>query len=359
MVRQPGVRQGRRRGITIIEVLVVLGIIGILMALLLPAVGGARASSKRVECRNKLRNLGMAMMNVADQEGRLPAIGNFGHYPDGNLKLYHSWVVDVLPWIDQKPIYDQWQFDEASDRGSNGALTQTQIPILTCPSDSTLLGGGDLSYVVNAGFGFTSVSRGVGDCPVNPRNQPMDYNGNGITCPRDPERDGSPNDKQIYKQTGVFFVQNWPLSDKGTVRFHRLADITDGLSQTMFLTENVRAGRMENNPMRNWGSPYAYGNCFYVSWTICDKNSCTQENVDYSRANKGDHAINSSHTQGESNSYWPSSEHGAGVNVVFGDGHAKFLSEYIDGAVYAALVSPQGSEITGPLAQPVLRDTDY
>ena len=68
MRRQCCSNHSRRSGITLIEVIVVMAIIGMLMALLLPAVGGARASSKRMECQNNLRNLGMAMLSVADHD---------------------------------------------------------------------------------------------------------------------------------------------------------------------------------------------------------------------------------------------------------------------------------------------------
>lgn len=331
------------------------------MALLLPAVGSARASSRRLECQNKLRNLGMAMLHVADQDQRFPAAGNFGSDANGQLKAYHGWVVKVLPWIDQKPLFDQWQFDDASNLGTNLALSQTPIPLLVCPVDGTLLGGGDLSYVVNSGFGFTSAPTGVGDCPVDTDHRPIDFNGNGITCPADSALDGPQNDKVIFEQTALFFAENWPprTTPNGTHRFHRLADVTDGLSQTLMMTENVRAGRITADPTWTWGSPWPSANCFFVSSTVCANNTCTAENVDYSRANQGDHAINAGQMQRRAHAPWPSSNHGPGVNVVFVDGRVRFLSEYIDGRVYAALMSPQGAQIVGPLAQSPISDADY
>lgn len=354
-------RRSARNGLTVIELLVTLTIIGIMMALLIPAISAARATSQRMQCQNNLRNLGLAILHGAEQAQRFQAAGNFGGEQPG---VFHSWVVDILPWIDQRTLYDQWRFDQPSISGPNATLAKTEIPLLVCPSDQSLMGAGDLTYVVNGGFGYTSISpKGVGDCPVTIEEKPIDFNGNGVTCPLNPKLDGTPDDKVVYLQTGFFFMQNWPITSppSGTYRFHRMQHIFDGLSQTLMLSENVRAGRNPSQTAENstWAAPYGYGNSFYLSWHVCANLNCGPGKVDYALANQGNHAINSSLTQAEWAAPWISSYHTGGVNVVFGDGHVTFLSQNVAGAVYAALMSPQGGRLVGPLAQQPLSADDY
>lgn len=352
-----------RAGVTIIEILVVISLISVLMALLLPAVASVRQASRRMECLSNARNLGLALIQVAETTGRFPASGNFAQYPDKRPKLAHNWVVDVLPWIDERVVHDEWDFDGPSDSGPNAKLARSPIRVLICPNDFTVVRekGGNISYVVNGGFGFTTGRRGVGDCPVDFSNEPIDFNGNGVVCPADLTLDGVPEDRLLYKQTGMFFLQNWPVrkEGRGAARYHRLADVTDGLSQTLLLSENLRTGLDPKNSGINWATPFGFRNSFFVPSDVCLDRKCSEGSVDYARANQGDSAINSGIEQAEGESPWPSSGHVGGVNVIFGDGHGIFLSQNIDGRVYAALMSPQGARIVGPLAQALISDSDF
>jgi hypothetical protein len=98
---------------------------------------------------------------------------------------------------------------------------------------------------------------------------------------------------------------------------------------------------------------------------VCDNLCCSAGNVDYARANdRSQHphrleAINSSLDQAEGEAPWPSSFHPDGVHVVYCGGRVKFLSEDVEGLVYASLISPRGSLIQGPLAQPVVSPDQY
>ncbi|MSR57926.1 MAG: DUF1559 domain-containing protein [Planctomycetaceae bacterium] len=351
------IRRSARCGFTLVELLVAISIIAILMALILPAVMSARAASRRTQCQNNLRNIGLAMTNVAESARRFPASGNWGHHTQNDYNPYHSWVVDLLPWVDRQDVFNKWNFDQSSLGADNQALGNLHVAVLTCPSDITLLGRGDLSYVVNGGFGFTIAYNGVGNCPVNAESQPIDFNGNGVICPADQKQDGTPLDQQLFFQTGMFFAQNWRPTP--AARFHTFNDIQDGLSQTILLTENVRTGADRFAPGINWASPVAFRTSFFLLSAVCLDNACTAGNVDYAHANQGRQAINAGLEQAEGEAPWPSSYHTGGVFVVFGDGHVKFLSQNVAGAVYAALVSPQGGRITGPLAQNLLSADEY
>lgn len=349
LMRPSEIRFGRA-GWTLIEVLVAFSIIAVLVALGLPAIGKARSAARRGECQSHLRDLALAMTAEGDQSRRLPASGNYGFDASGNFAHFHSWVVPLMAGLDQATIAKQWQWNMPSVDPANQALAQTRLKVLTCPEDDTSLGRGDLSYVANGGFGWTVVLGGVPDCPVSPTSQPLDLNGNGIACPANVTTDGSPGDKLLYLQTGVFFLESWQIP--GTTRHHRLDSISDGLSQTIFLSENIRAGADPTLPEQTWASPLANRNSFFLSLSnICPGASCAPGTVDYSRTNQGLGAINSGRNEAEGEAPWPNSQHSGGVHFAFGDGRVVFANERIDGRVYASLVSPQGSLIQGELRQ--------
>jgi prepilin-type N-terminal cleavage/methylation domain-containing protein/prepilin-type processing-associated H-X9-DG protein len=362
------VRGIERAAFTLLELLVAISIIAVLLALILPAIQQARSAARRTECQNHLRNIAIAMLADVDSQRRFPAAGNFGTVAP--FTRHHSWVVNVLPWLDARGVFDRWDFGTAYDQPPNRDLANTHLAVLICPDDPSVADGqGNLSYVVNCGFGFTLPI----DCPGNWHfatdsvPSPMDLNGNGTTCtpPDAAGADGEPDDRELFKRTGLCFVENWPPGS-GTVRYHTFATIRDGTSQTILLSENVRAGYDPGPPASNWANPVAWRTCFFVSGYVCQDNDCSAGRVDYARAN--DHssapykfeAINSSRDQSEGRAPWPSSYHtGGGVHAAFVDGHVQFLSDRIHGAVYAALVSPAGTSIEGPLTQGIVSDADF
>lgn len=132
-----------RHGFTLVELLVVIAIIGILVALLLPAVQQAREAARRTQCLNKMRQLGLAMLNHESAKGKLP-IGAQGRelsssmgYGNGPPRV--AFAVFLFPYIEESALYSQydfkkdfWQFIYADP---NGPLLQPQ-PSYTCPSDT-------------------------------------------------------------------------------------------------------------------------------------------------------------------------------------------------------------------------------
>lgn len=323
-----------RRAMTLTEVLVVISIIGLVMALLLPAVQQAREAARRIQCANNIRNVAMAMQGEVNAKRRLPASG---HFSTKGIP-FHGWVVSILPYIERSDLIVHWRFDKPSDKPPNSPLATITINVLTCPDDPGAGSHARLNYLANGGFGWTEPTDcpSVGTSAASP--QPFDYNGNGVTCPTNATQDNSPSgtDKSLFFKTGLFFPENWPYGS-GTERHHTPDSIFDGLSHTIMLAENLSA----RGAPPGWANPHPLRNCFFMNSAVCKSNNCSAGNVDWRRAR---------------NESSPSSWHPGGVNIVFCDGHVKFLEDGVDGEVFAWMMTPQGSKIFGPLAQPPIDD---
>ncbi|MEX2173274.1 MAG: DUF1559 domain-containing protein [Pirellulaceae bacterium] len=126
---------GRQAGFTLVELLVVIAIIGVLVALLLPAVQAAREAARRSSCQNNLRQIGLALQNYHDTAKRFPP-GAFISRPDptqGQLRAFHhTWLTSLLPYVEQSPLYGTIQFKGTQAWGQ--PHIGTQIEILRCPS---------------------------------------------------------------------------------------------------------------------------------------------------------------------------------------------------------------------------------
>lgn len=353
-------RRRPRLGFSLLELLVVTAILSVLLALGLPAISRVRMSARKLECANNLRNIALAITQFDVAQRRLPASGLIHDPPPGEVGgMHESWAVAILPFLEQSALYNSWDLSRPIDSAVNAPLTRKRVPVYLCPMDLSRSDDethqGDLSYVVNGGFGFTvRTGRDVRDCPYAAFDGSIDFDGDGNACSGLPEDD---NDRLIFKQTGMFFLENW--GGGGTVRHHTLGDVRDGTTQTFLVTENVRTGYNPESERSGYASSHPYHCAFYVR-SPCIGGSCVSGQVDYSRCNAEPQAINSGVTLPEGSSSVPNSFHDGGVNMAFADGRVIFLSEKIDGAVYAALASPQGLFLTDtPLRQVIVSDAAY
>lgn len=330
----------QRNGLTVIELLVSLAVISLLVSILLPAISRSRAMAQKIRCVNNLRNLAFGLTQYDHLHERLPASGYYLDPPHEPSRPHHSWAVEILPWIDQGNLHEQWEFDETYLSANNLPLSRFSIEVFQCPVDLTLSGGrgGDLSYVVNGGIGFTFRTQdGVGDCVQDWRGERLDLNGDGSACSGTAADD---EDRQLFKRLGLFFAENWKVG--GTSRNHSLADVVDGTSQTFLATENVRTGYDPSDSTKSFANPHPRSTAFYIG-SPCLYGNCRSGSVDYARSQLGNNRINSGLNAPEGRSSVPNSYHPGGVHFAFADGHVSFLSEAIDGSVYAALASPQGT----------------
>ena len=357
---RPFLSQGHRFAFTIIELLVSIAIIGMLLALLLPAVQQAREAGRRTQCQDNVRQLGLAMPASADAQGRFPASSWWWVDKNNSPQPMHSWVVPLLSWLERSDMARLWDNDLPITNTQNAAVARLHLNLLCCPDDPSLTGQGDLSYVVNGGIGFTIRSgQGVDDCPYAPAAGMIDLNGNGVTCPQTASADNpAPNDRALLIRLGMFFTDTW--KSEISARYHTTDSALDGLSQTFMISENVRAGVDPATPDTGWASPDPMRAAFYFGSGVCRSLKCSKGNVNYALANSGGMGINSSLSEAEGSSPWPSSFHAAdGVIVAFADGHVRFIARSIDGAVYAAMFSPQGIELVGtPLEQMLVDDAE-
>lgn len=124
-----------RPGFTLVELLVVIAIIGILVALLLPAVQAAREAARRTECKNHLKQQMLAVTLFHDTRGHYPAArAGSPRFPSGTEQHAVSWAFFLLPYMEEQAIYDAWQPEERCDDPANALAMRTPVATFYCPS---------------------------------------------------------------------------------------------------------------------------------------------------------------------------------------------------------------------------------
>jgi prepilin-type N-terminal cleavage/methylation domain-containing protein len=354
-----------RRGFTLIELLVVISIIATLMALILPAVQQAREAGRRTQCLNNLKNITLAAISFAEaHRGVLPASGtypglNVDASVDGSKEsIYpsHSWVLDLLPYMDQTAVYERWTFGTGFNVGGNIAVSQYNFEVLTCPNDdSSVAQDGGLSYVANCGVGDTNIDTTAAAAPAVPA-APADFGHSFAVEPFifDGGTALSSANTALTKELGVFWAEidcDTPAgagaprpSDITDHASSNIGRIYDGAGNTIMFTENVNGGSNAATSTRTWADP-SIRSCGFVL-PITPGSSTTFGNLQNAIANftgPANPRINKQKNGPEGASPSPNSRHIGIVVASFCDGTVRTLDENIETSVYVRLITPGGA----------------
>jgi prepilin-type N-terminal cleavage/methylation domain-containing protein/prepilin-type processing-associated H-X9-DG protein len=332
-------RRATKLGFTLVELLVVIAIIGILVALLLPAIQAAREAARRAQCTNNLKQLGIGLQNYHDTNNKLPA-GSFysRKLPNGDQDPSGTWMLHVLPYLEEQAIFDQYNFEETITTAHNRELVRRLIlPGLICPSDEK--SREPLLTVIRSDPGNPPGSMGLWYpacmgptypdlCPFS---SPADYEITCLGCNLGTiGMNGKPNSNC---RTGYVFGRDEDPCAGMICRSHlgvAFRKVTDGLSQTILAGETLPAH-----------SAYAcpWCNNFPVAGTQIPINTMDSDQ----------HLTDAQRRNGDGDQWNISgykSMHPGGVNVVMGDGSVTFLSEAMDYVLYNVM----GSKSAGDMA---------
>lgn len=306
----------RRTAFTLIELLVVIAIIAVLIALLLPAVQQAREAARRSQCKNNLKQYGLALHNYHDAYGAFP-LGGTATW--SNVAPEVSWQARILPFIDQAPLYNRLNFTGVPtvpyQTMPNGQEIRSQtVPYAMCPSDDSppLVGGwAQTSYTGSQGS-QGNVSNG-GTC------QPFQVYALKL----------NPNNGDTLVTSDVSGMMNrWGAT-------FRIRDCTDGMSNTLHVGEIM--SRCHDHTGGFWlmnGMGNAHAS------TIVPINT-------YNTCDFSDPALPCRNPQLWNYSWGFRSRHVGGAHFLFGDGGVRFLSQNLDHQTFQYLGGKADGQVLG------------
>ena len=357
----------RRTGFTLVELLVVIAIIGILIALLLPAVQSAREAARRSQCSNNLKQLALAVHAFHDREGRYPYgmlrdQSNFFHHPDKikgllvspgapspppppqTMYTRYGLMHQLLSFIEQDALWERWdQYVFANNERDRGLPTGAQwtgdyfmakvVPTLICPSNPT--DGGPLNQAAPTGNSnryFRTHYYGAGGTRGYPRgglgSRPSLYN---PFAPAIPDPPASPLTAPVYNalSDGVL-MQNKQIST---------SEVLDGTSNTLLLGERQYFDpvfdELPTDRIRDWGWVWfaAQGDCFLG----------TNVPINY-RLPRGFSTAGNAQLLFEDRINAYGSMHPGGAQVALADASVRFLSQTISPVTFGRLGTRKGGE---------------
>lgn len=308
-------RSLRNEGFTLVELLVVIAIIGILIALLLPAVQAAREAARRSQCTNNIKQIVLACHNYHDTYKVFPP-GGIGITASGQGGPYRTnWAIAILPFVEQQAVYDLWDFNVNNSAAVNQVPSQTLLTAFNCPSDDEAIkverpASGPRSYDYR-------------HCSY----RAMTGVGNNNTDHFWDEWDDF--DDLASNKRGVFH-HVYPTRQPNCESF---ASIKDGSSNTIAIGEMHVPG---NNTTR--GSFWAYT---YTSYNTsqADLNGGLMQTTDWNVCKAAWGGNDNACKRG-----W-GAYHPGGINWGIADGSVRFLGETIDVTLWCALSTVAGGEV--------------
>ena len=354
-----------RLGFTLIELLVVIAIIAILIALLLPAVQQAREAARRTQCRNNLKQLGLAMHNYHDNFNAFPLVGiclsntclnGPNHFRD-NLPMHWwgtSWGIALLPYIDQAPRFNLWNSSLGyADTQTQRDVTGQPLPMMKCPSDLASAPANNPdgtqgtfdkgNYGLNMGGGSANENASNGTNNGGPNDTPswttaaygQPSKNRGFSSPRDGAAGQTP--------TGI-----------------GIRDILDGASNTGMIGEILKNPGQNGDIRGAWGknmgaiiSAYGSGNPEVDGQAgIMTPNvravGIYRDFPTHCTTVAGDPQLECADRAGDGlGGVAARSRHTGGVHFLMSDGAVKFLSDNINSGIYRGILTIQGRETLG------------
>jgi len=333
-----------RKGFTLVELLVVIAIIGVLVALLLPAVQRARESSRRTSCLNNLRQLSLAALVYETRMGSYPAL--FDQLADQHRTSYASserwttWAVNLLPDLERVTLYEAYATGDTP-------LPNVYVETLLCPSDSVKpRSGSSNSYVANGGLAASVKHQKPPNGPF--LNRIYDRSARVV---EGHWRDGRDHTLVLSEQTeaGPYDLIGWsgltgqPNNPDVDPIDHKMVDEDeDGVWNPVFL--------WHISPMQ----------CSFINGPLCiclpnDMPNPCRPVSGTGRYVGQDCKFHCTNTDRMPNAR-PSSDHGGGVNVAYGSGRATFFRENIDYQVFRALMTLNNKRSDSPNPDFVIDD---
>lgn len=375
----------RRRAFTLVELLVVISIIGMLIALLLPAVQQAREAGRRNTCSSNMHNLAIGVQNFVSAKGYYPGYCDTltlqaGSGSTVNTILPVSWIVPILPYLERTDIYNiwrdssQWTLAGGASPGTAGATAyppQIYMQVLNCPSTppSGTTGNTPCAYVVNTG---------MADVVPNGTTMSADWQANGVffnlfnsaavgtgtpplTLAANCQAAGVANSPPLVKQSQEYITIHdgsnltLMLSENNCVPFASPSGGAAGSPALTFTASGSSTSGFWNGPFNSqstWGNTVAGASSITVYAGMESTNGFVfWPDQSPQQAMKINAPQNSSGSGGTVNYQYfmhPASNHPTGVNVGFCGGNVQFMSQDVDYSVFCLLMTPWGQWCNTP-----------
>jgi prepilin-type N-terminal cleavage/methylation domain-containing protein/prepilin-type processing-associated H-X9-DG protein len=320
----------RKRGFTLIELLVVIAIIGVLIALLLPAVQAAREAARRAQCTNNLKQLGLAAANYEQTNGTYPMaftwqFGSADSPIAGSIGNAHGPMVALLDYMEQRQLANACNFSVPQFTDANSTISATGVSTLWCPSDGSINGAkwtygpGEIynnkphtmrysNYKASLGYYTGGVTGGTADSP-NKKRWLDQQNGlivsNGY---------GGAAEVILPSRAGV---------NRGPVT---ISEVTDGTSNTISFSEFAHGLLSKNDYVP--GTFFDWG--WWTSGNLGDTTFTEYYPPNVQKRLQGNCLVTGVVDQGGAFVDAASSFHPGGVNVAMADGSVRFIKDSVD-----------------------------